>query len=547
MNKKQGVATFGDCEPKSSSLRAFLENYFHVLVLAPLGLYGSIKVVVGIFGFEADTSHSLILWHGVTQHGLSWLRDWIFTQDNWLLSLIPFHFLGFAVFGEKLSLVIIFGWLIFILSAIVGAMIVKSAGYKNCSFFVLVVLLNLGLYAHVNGFVSYSTSHNISNLYGLLALFLLMKWCRHPNNIKLVLMSLLLILGSVSDPWMLAAYDLPLLLASACIYVRPIVNIDRGRALKLFFSAAFSVLSVKTHLFGVLYFLPSVQFRVGSWSSINANAIYLVKDFGGLLNIFPYGGGNEFLPAVLSIVVFVCLICMCLLRMAKGDVTVSGNVRILLLFSLFSVGGILASFLLSDVPAQDYSGRYLINCLYISVIMAAVLLGSIWSCVDLRLKLFSLSVYAFFVFSGIVSILPLMLKPGFSFKDTGNSSLISFLKDNGLRYGYGPYWGANANAVTVESKHKIIIRPVIFNAASGEIEIGTRVQSSKKWAFDDDEMPRSEHQFFVLIRSDGEECPNVELCMSGVKRQFGNPVKILKKDDSTILVWRRDLNNAKGL
>jgi hypothetical protein len=236
-----------------------------------------------------------------------------------------------------------------------------------------------------------------------------------------------------------------------------------------------------------------------------------------------------------------------MLRIVKGDVTVSVCVRVLLLFSFFSIGGILLSFLISDVSARDYSGRYLINCLYILIVTSAVLVGLVWNTIGPGLKLFSISVYVFFVFSGITSIYPLTLRPEFNFRDAGNSSLISFLKEHGLRYGYGPYWGANANAVTVESRYEIIIRPVIFNAKTGEIEIGTRVQSSKRWAVNDDEMPRSERQFFVLIRSDGEECPNVELCISGVKKQFGDPVKVLKKDDSTILVWPRESNEANKM
>ena len=47
-----------------------------------VGLYGSLKVVFCLFGIEADACHSIVLWYGVNSFGLSWLKDWLFTQDN---------------------------------------------------------------------------------------------------------------------------------------------------------------------------------------------------------------------------------------------------------------------------------------------------------------------------------------------------------------------------------------------------------------------------------------------------------------------------------
>jgi hypothetical protein len=39
-----------------------------------VGLCGSFKVVLGLFGIEPDTIHSLMLWQGMSEHGLPWSR-----------------------------------------------------------------------------------------------------------------------------------------------------------------------------------------------------------------------------------------------------------------------------------------------------------------------------------------------------------------------------------------------------------------------------------------------------------------------------------------
>ena len=64
-----------------------------------------------------------MLYDGIVRHGPGFVKDWIFTADNWLFSLYPITFALFGIFGAKPALVILMGWLIFVASALVAALL----------------------------------------------------------------------------------------------------------------------------------------------------------------------------------------------------------------------------------------------------------------------------------------------------------------------------------------------------------------------------------------------------------------------------------------
>ena len=134
-------------------------------------------------------------------------------------------------------------------------------------------------------------------------------------------------------------------------------------------------------------------------------------------------------------------------------------------------------------------------------------------------------------------------------RDYGVRDTISFLKQNGLSYGYGPYWGAYANSVTAASARGSNSRPVTFDKGNGKMA-WTRAITSKRW-YTSKDVPEGVNEYFVIVNSDGEECPDVEVCLSGLSRQFGPPNRTLQHDQfdsrigstikSTILVWNHRL------
>src|SRR5208337_2856160 len=72
-----------------------------------------------------------------------------------------------------------------------------------------------------------------------------------------------------------------------------------------------------------------------------------------------------------------------------------------------------------------------------------------------------------FLVCGLITTAPIWSAPGFAMQTNGAEEIIGLLQANGLTYGYGPYWGAEANVVTALSSGRNIIRPVTFDPKTG--------------------------------------------------------------------------------
>jgi|GEM_PF-560331 len=514
---------------------------FFLILIFIIGCLGSLKVVLGLFAFDVDSSHSLMLWYGVNSFGLSWLKDWLFTPDNWLFSLVPIHFLEFLIFGVRPMLVILTGWFIFMLSALVSGLIAWQLKAKRSAFLIPLMLIFVGFYAHSKGYVSYSTSHNITNLFGLISLSLLIQWFKNRQSIFLLFILFFLVAGALSDPWLIGTYNLPIVLVSLILWLFPVYKTNRTDFIKLFFVSTGSIIVVQTQFFGMLNFLPKMQFLRGSWNSINSNFVFLIKDLGALLNIFPFHASNDFIPGLVSIIVIGALIAKSInIIFIKSSTFPEFNFFAFSLFVIISTGGIILAFVLTSVPAANYSARFLLNVLYLIVIILGVSMDLHWGRFSTALRSVFTSVVILFLVSGVVSNLHLWKNFSAPMKNENVYSLIDFLRKNNLSYGYGPYWGSQANAVTAVSKLEIRIRPVVFNKANGMMEIGTRAESSKRW-YTPEDTPPNQKEYFVLLKNDGEECSDIDLCVKGLTKQYGKPSKLLQYNDAFIMVWNHPL------
>lgn len=262
--------------------------WFLFFLFSSVGLYGSLKVVFDLHEINSDICNSIVLWHGINDFGIAWLNDFIFTQDNWVLSIVPFHFFLFLLFGAKPFIVVLSGWLIFVLSALVSGLVAWQLNAKRSAFLIPVALLFSGLYAHSNGYVSYPLTHNGTNLFGLISLLLMIKWAKTQHIATLFFILLLLVAGAISDPWMLPAYNVPFVIVSILLLMSSSIKVPRIDSIKLLLLSAGSILVAKSHFFGALNFLPNMDFHLGGWSTVKSNCVFSIKDIGGLLNIFPF-------------------------------------------------------------------------------------------------------------------------------------------------------------------------------------------------------------------------------------------------------------------
>lgn len=523
--------------------------YLAIFSLGVVGLYSSLKTVLIFFGVEPDTSHSIMLWQGFRSYGINGFLDWNFTSDNWLLSLVPFNFLGFAVFGPKPVVSIILGWLIFILSVILAGSIAWKLDAKKSSILIVVLLLNLGRSAHIYGFASYSTSHNITNLFGLFAIWLIIDWMRSPKFWHPIILTLALITGAVSDPWMLAAYNLPIFIVATLSLFRVMQLLSTQESFKLAISALISILASQTKLFGILYFLPSMIFQPANWDTLNENTIFLIKDLGGILNLIPIrlpvlSEQTSFLPPLISLLIIIGILQYLILQTFSLNAQTNKSKQLFLSISFFSVGGIITAFIINSVPTNLFSSRYLINCPYFILISICVLAENLWPSFSKKIKAFFLSIIFIFLIASIYSNLQSIKLRFFQINDGAVSETSKFLTNNGLTYGYGAYWGSNANAITAASNGEIIVRPIAFNPKTGEATFPNQWQTSKRWYLEGD-APKGTKEFFVIVKSHGEECPDIKLCLNSLSHQFGPPDRVLHTPGyyggATIFVWKHRL------
>ncbi|MEG3136191.1 hypothetical protein SC206_21750 [Rouxiella sp. T17] len=478
-----------------------------------LGLIVSIWVVNLNFTVDADVANSSIVWHEIQQHGWSVMKNWLPTPDNWYFSVYPIHFLLFELTGST-SPDIMYGVSIaqLFLCATLMAAICYERSNNTLSFLLVPFFCGLSQYAVIPGYITHPFSHNITNLYGLLCLYLYLINIRKRKNSIDILIYILVIIASVSDPWMLAAYYLPLLFATC--YQTFILKMRERKALII---PALTGIILFTHAIEHLLHLPIARFKLGSVEQMLSNGYWFLYGLGGMLNLFMVQQETTFIISALLIIGMYLLSIRKPLRISTADFLI-----------LMSILGITSSFILGETPAAQYSARFLVNIIYLSI--GCIFLRAIS---DRKVFLIPLLMLTVSGYASHITLAPHKDRPS-----TANV-LVKFLRANDLHYGYGPYWGTDALATTWYSNWQQIIRPITFDIHSGEALFVDRGQTFVNW-YDIDSENAPTRQF-VAIKNDGETCPNVALCSKGVVNQFGIPDQTLKFNDTIFLIYNKKL------
>jgi len=501
-----------------------------IYALAAAVLFASFKTVFALTTPDPDSLLSLTLWAGFKSGGLAWIWHFKSTPDNWLLSIIPFNFLSFALFGPSAFLAILSGWLVYVLSACTAGAIALTLGARRAAFALPIILLCLGHYAQICGYVAYPTSHGVTNLYGLATILCTLRAFKTGNSLYFAVAFLLALIATLSDPWMLVAYDLPVSLVLAVILLR---KIPRRR---LVFAAIFFALALIVLLHQKLIdHLQKIPGKIATLSTLRINLEFIMRDLGGLLNLLPWNHSNNLAPAIISISLWTVAAILVVSGLRKTVIAnpheSGGKQSIFLAIAACSSAATLAITLFINVPATSLSARFILNAFYLFAILLATIIDLTWNNLPRLQKSFISAIITLFIAAG--------LAPANS-QSSGEPALplITFLSQNKLSYGYGPYWGAQANAVTALTAGAITIRPVMFSPLTGEITPQIRDQSSPAWYLPAD-FPARTPNFFVLITPDGEQCPNPALCAQGVVAQLGPPLRTLHHGAATILVFER--------
>lgn len=485
-----------------------------VLICLFSGFIISAWVVSLYFVIDADISNSPTVWHEITQHGWPVMKNWLPTPDNWYFSAYPVHFIIYEILGTSSPEIIL--WIstfqIFICS-LLAALICYERSKNIFSFILVPIFCGLGHYAQNVGYLAHPFSHNLTNLYGLLCIYLYLINLRRCNLAVDILIYVLIIIASVSDPWLLAAFYLPFLLTT--VYEVCVLKTRNHRALIIPMLTGVILFS---HTIERLFGLPTISFHHGTFLQSVENAYWLLFGLGGLLNMFVVEKSSTFIVSALVILTAYFTSIRNLKKISNID-----------FLTVMSVLGITSAFIISDVPGAYYSGRFLVNILYLTVIVIFLRALSGRKILWLPITMIIISSY----------ITNLQVKP---VRDdlSKTEGLLTFLRNNHLNYGYGPYWGTEALAISWISNFQQIIRPVTFNKSTGFMESYGRMQTFTNWY--EKKETNAISQQFIAILNDGEECRNVEVCLEGVKKQFGMPEQILTFKSITFYVYNKPLN-----
>jgi len=459
---------------------------------------------------DSDIANSAVTWDEVSRNGIASLKDWRPTPDNWYFSAYPFNYLAFYIFGSSPFVMEVIEIAQLLLLAFFSSMIAFQLTRNSKSFFLIPLLCCLSSFSFSVGYISHPASHNLTNLYGLISLGLFIN--KQPGRLTWKDFAILLIsiAASVSDPWYLPAFFLPMLISS---FYKSLL-LKKQNITTHFFWLAVTVL-IFSHSIEKYFNLPVASFSLGPLSQWYNNFYWFMFGTGGMANVLlisskvTYIFSSAFFLACIAYALYVA--------------TIRKDVKILIAMSII---GISSSFIIGSNIGAEKHARFFVNIVYIGLITCFTAL------ITSKARIF----YAFFLLL-IASQIYSHTKPERKLLPWSSKQVLNTLNKHNLDYGFGPYWGTQALAVTWISDFDVALRPVSFDKNTGYMISGGRAQTFNHWY-----SAPLKRKTFIIIMNDVEECHNIDLCLNGVRNQYGNPDNIIKENGMNIYVYNKGLS-----
>lgn len=515
-----------------------------VAALALAGLVLSLMAALALWPPDSDFAVPVALWEGLRAHGPGFLTTWRHTPDNWLFTQLPVSFLLFELFGPDPRLAVGVGWLAFAASVgLTAALAWRLAGPKAAAA-VLAVLPFAGSFAlGAPGFLAHPISHDVTFAWGLVAVLVAYEAVARGRGAIALLAGLLVFADALSDPWALVAIAAPLLVVGLCLAAAH-WRIPQGRAAAwLSASVLLAAIAARTQVFGAMDFLPKNDVHLASPSLMVANLWWIGVAAAGIFNIVPGGTTSEAWVKAVDILALAAILggaglsALMALRRASPGRQLIGGVAVVSLAAtgLATAAGIWVS--------PDLMARFLPNLYHFGGLLVAAWAVRGWRRWS-RQGRAALGTYAvLFVAAALASYpWPSMgrVTPGGATRQA--LQLASFLHAQGLAYGYGPYWGTQALAVTWLTGGQVVIRPITF---TGGTMHRREAESSPDWYRTADEPAGTKERFLVIV-NDGEACTDAPACVAIAERQAGPPSRRLAWRDALILVWDHPIAERIG-
>jgi hypothetical protein len=507
------------------------------------GLFVSFRYTFAAWGRpDSDIFMTVELWRGVHQYGLRFMHSWWYTQDNWLLSLIPISSLIFELYGPRPELAVLLGWLTFVISVALTAWLAHHLAGGRCALILACVLL-FGSFSAIGGagYLAYPISHNVSMAWGLVVLLFALYGLERCNFFLCAAAALAVFIDAISDPWASAAVGVPLVIVTAALAARNRSNRLGTAAFILSLTTAIALWAARTRFFGVLGFLPKSYFEVADTQTVLVNLRWGCRAFGEMFNIVPGVSPQAPLALLLNGAALSALLGAAVVSTLAGLRTSSAGRQLISGFTLFSIFCVGFLFLLGRWEPKVFVGRFFPNLYFLGGLLVAVIAAEHWRDWRLIAKA-GVAVYAcLFVVAGALSAPRVWTGMAQASSLTDAADLGKFLHARGLSHGYGPYWGAYALVMDTVTQGRVTIRPVTFKGGS----ISRRpTETSSFWYKPTADPPGTRP--FLVVKSDGEECPSAPACVGEAQRQFGLPSDKLIYRDAVVLVWQHPISPMIG-
>lgn len=468
---------------------------------------------------DPDAANSPMIWREFKDIGFKAFSHWTPTFDNWYFTVYPVNFLLFIIFNDDGITPIVISTAIFITAVCLCSALIARMLSNNLFasiFLTSVTLLSPDIY--ISGYYSHPFSHNSTNAFGFIIFLIYLSSINSKKIAPLFFISLLSILASASDPWVLVSFTLPILISELFNFYK-----NRERLHYLSIITISFIISI-TNLVQRLFNLPVHGFSLTSIDQMLSNANQAVSITAKILPLWYGSGKTESYLMFLAWVVVLAISAALLIR--KG-----GRHRITALVCSLSIMGVYSSSIIGD---QEPHQRF-----YLNVIPCLMLIISLASQFN-RYLIIPL------LMTMIISI-TLLFGVNFGYKKNQNpvDDYVKFLNVNKLDYGYGSFWGMNMS-VNWLSKGAIHITPVYFSKSDGSVDFkSVRVQTLSTWhkkEFINSQPPR---QFIAISKGmSGDRCMDIELCVAGVQKQIGKADEILKYNDMTFLIYANPIQTG---
>lgn len=498
------------------NLKIILGRVFYILLFCA-GIYNALLESLRLGGISSDNVDTLMLWYGFQEHGWRFIKTWLYTQDNWLLSLWPFHALLYSIFPFTPTLSILSGLGVFLLNVAICGLIANRIGAKKSVWLVPLLLLFSGEFFYSNSGAFYPITHNITHFFGLLALLLSILWIQYRYKLALALVVLAVVMGGLSDPWFLPSYGLALLMAAVIM-----------RNAYLLRAVILSLILNFTYVFGLFHFLSGTSFSLASWQQFTYNLQYIGNNLGRFINFFP---SNSSWAGLASLVILLFLTGVITAQLKQRFLPAAGP-QFFFLTTAFSLIILTVSFLFYAEPAP----RYLLNFFILGILALSAGIELNWGNFSKWMRITLYTVGVMYVISCLSSHVSLWKQP-LTLPPNEYDDLQTVLTSHGWTYGYADY--GSANVITGLSQNHIRVRPIAFSKENGYMYWDRRKQTSPLW-YQPSDIPAGQKQFFVYWHPTPSH-RDASLHQRALTQQYGPPIQILPYKEGVIMVWPHSL------